>query len=85
MGFFEKPSNRKKIRELICHVVNKYQRKPSIALKNASGGKVNVNVEDILYIEVFRTELDVHSKNGILVCSGSLVETYNTLSPCEYY
>ena len=66
-------------------MVDKCTRKPSISLRNANGGKVNVNIEDIMYIEVFRTELDVHCKNGILICTGSLVETYGVLPTRQFY
>ena len=85
VGYLLKPSNKKKFREVMEHVIGKYQKKPSIALRNASGGKASIRVEDILYIEVFRTELDVHSKDETLICSGSLVETYGSLPPRQFY
>jgi DNA-binding LytR/AlgR family response regulator len=77
--------NKKKLRDSFRYVAKKHRQKPSIVLKGTEGGKISISVEDILYVEVFRTELDVHTMNHVFVGYGSLVNTYNKLSPRQFY
>lgn len=85
VGYIVKPFAKKKLRDSFRYVAEKYRQKPRIVLKGPEGGKISVGIEDILYIEVFRTELDVHSKNDVYVGNGSLVDTYGMLSPRQFY
>ena len=85
-GYITKPVDRKRLREVLRHVVDRYRQKPSIVLRGDDGGKRRFNVDDILYIEVFGEELDVHCKRGAAVkCSGTLVEANDLLSSYDFY
>lgn len=85
VGYVVRPVAKKKLRDSFRYVAEKYRQKPLIVLKGSEGGKISVGIEDILYIEVFRTELDVHSMEQVYVGNGSLVDTYNMLSPRQFY
>lgn len=84
-GYLIKPVNRRKLRDAFRRVADKYRQKPSIVLKGIDGGEQLIGVDDILYIEVFGTELDVHCRNGVFVCSGSLIEVCSLLSSGNFY
>ena len=75
----------KKIREVFRHVADRYRQKPSIVLRGIDGGERLICVDDILYIEVFGAELDVHCKRGVVHCSGTLIETGSLLSSKDFY
>ena len=84
-GYLLKPVDRKKLRDVFRHVADKYRQKPSIVLKGIDGGEKLISVDDILYIEVFGVELDVHCKSGVVLCAGTLVETGNLLTSKDFY
>ena len=84
-GYITKPVDRKKLRDVFRHVVDRYRQKPSIVLKGIDGGERKINVDDILYIEVFGAELDVHCKRGVVLCAGTLVEANSLLSSFDFY
>ena len=84
-GYLTKPVDRKRLRDVFRHVVDKYRQKPSIVLRGIDGGKHMINVDDILYIEVFGAELDVHCKSGVTLCAGTLVEVSSLLSSTDFY
>jgi DNA-binding LytR/AlgR family response regulator len=85
VGYLTKPVDRKKLREVFRHVTDKYRQKPLIVLRGIDGGKRMINVDDILYIEVFGAELNVHCRRGTVVCSGTLNEVSNLLSSSDFY
>ena len=85
VGYLIKPVDRKKLREVFRHVTDRYRQKPSIVLRGVDGGKRTICVDDVLYIEVFGAELDVHTKRGVAHCSGTLVETGSLLSSKDFY
>ena len=60
-------------------------RKPSIILNGADGRKSGFCVSDIIYIEVFRTELEVHCVGGKTTCIGSLREVCEKLPGSRFY
>jgi DNA-binding LytR/AlgR family response regulator len=80
-----KPVDRKKLRDVFRYVTDKYRQKPSIVLRGIDGGERMICVDDILYIEVFGAELDVHCKRGVVLCSGTLVEAGDLLSSTDFY
>ena len=84
-GYLLKPVDRKKLRDVFRRVADKYRQKPSIVLKGIDGGEKLISVDDILYIEVFGVELDVHCKSGVVLCAGTLVETGNLLTSKDFY
>ena len=85
VGYLTKPVDRKKLRDVFRHVADKHCQKPSIVLRGIDGGERRINVDDILYIEVFGAELDVHCRRGVVLCSGTLVEASNLLSSSDFY
>jgi DNA-binding LytR/AlgR family response regulator len=85
VGYLLKPVDRKKLRDVFRHVADKYRQKPSIVLKGIDGGEHLISVDDILYIEVFGSELDVHCKRGVVLCAGTLAEACNLLTSQDFY
>lgn len=85
VGYVTKPVERKKIREVFRHVADRYRQKPSIVLRGIDGGERVICVDDILYIEVFGAELEVHCKRDVVHCSGTLIETGSLLSSKDFY
>jgi DNA-binding LytR/AlgR family response regulator len=85
VGYLTKPVDRKKLRDVFRHVTDKYRQKPSIVLRGIDGGERMICVDDILYIEVFGAELDVHCKRSVVLCSGTLVEAGSLLSSKDFY
>jgi DNA-binding LytR/AlgR family response regulator len=85
VGYLLKPVDRKKLRDVFRHVADKYRQKPSIVLRGIDGGEQLISVDDILYIEVFGSELDVHCKRGVVLCAGTLAEACNLLTSQDFY
>lgn len=85
VGYLLKPVDGKALREVFRHVTEKHRQKPTIVLRGIDGGERMIGVSDILYIEVFGTELDVHCKRGVVRCTGTLVEVGGLLSSEEFY
>ena len=85
VGYLIKPVDRKKLRDVFRHVTDKYRQKPSIVLRGIDGGERMISVDDILYIEVFGAELNVHCKRSVVLCSGTLVEAGDLLSSTDFY
>ena len=67
------------------HAVEKEGRARTVLLRTSDGGRTSVKIDDILYIEVFHTELDLHCRGGILVCYGSLAGVFDALPPNAFY
>lgn len=85
VGYLIKPVDRKKLRDVFRHVADKYRQKPSIVLRGIDGGERMIGVDDILYIEVFGAELNVHCRRSVVLCSGTLVEASSLLSSTDFY
>ncbi len=85
VGYLTKPVDRKKLRDVFRHVAEKYRQKPLVVLRGIDGGKRMINVDDILYIEVFGAELNVHCKRGVVLCTGTLNEVSSLLSSSDFY
>jgi DNA-binding LytR/AlgR family response regulator len=84
-GYLLKPVAKNKLRELFRHITEKYRKQPSVVLKTRNGEKVSVNISQITYIEVYRTELDVHCGGEIKTCVGSLTEILRQLPESKFY
>ena len=84
-GYLVKPVDKKKLREVFRHVTDKYRQRPAIVLKAVDGGEHMISVDDILYIEVFGAELNVHCRRGVVLCTGTLVEASSLLSSADFY
>lgn len=85
VGYLVQPITRRALREPFRHVARKCRRSPRILLRGNDGSRVSVEINDILYIEVFRTELDVHCRNDVHICMGSLNEVCGKLPSAQFY
>lgn len=85
VGYMIKPATKKKMRDLFRHVIQKYLKQPSVVLKTTDGERLSVPVSQIWYIEVFRTELDVHCGNEVKACIGSLTDVFEQLPQSGFY
>jgi DNA-binding LytR/AlgR family response regulator len=83
--FLPKPSPRNRICEVISFIAARYGQKTSIILNGGDGRRNGFCTDDIIYIEVFRTELDVHTAAGATKCIGSLSETCEKLPEGRFY
>lgn len=84
-GYILKPCASSELSDLISFIAERGARKPSIILKGADGRKNGFRVDDIIYIEVFRTELEVHTAEGKITCVGSLREACEKLPESRFY
>lgn len=85
LSYLVRPVSPRRLREVFGYLLSKLGKTPSVTLKLESGGTVVVRAEDIYYIEVFRTELDVHTRTTTLVCTGSLAGVLAELPDGEFY
>ena len=85
IGYIIKPFQRKRLRAPFRRAATKYIKKPTIILRDLNGVKLNVGVDEILYIEVIGNELDIHTRTGQVKCIGSLAETYLALPQKQFY
>ena len=84
-GYVIKPVSKKKLRDPFMHALEKEGKAPELLLRTADGGRARVKVDDILYVEVFRTELDFHCRSGVVVCTGSLAGLLDELPAAQFY
>ena len=85
LGYILKPCGAADMCDLISFVAERNSRKPSIILNGTDGRKNGFRVDDIIYIEVFRTELEVHCVSGKTTCTGSLREVCEKLPANRFY
>lgn len=85
LGYILKPCGAADMCDIISFIAERNSRKPSIILNGADGRKNGFRVDDIIYIEVFRTELEVHCVNGKATCIGSLREVCEKLPANRFY
>lgn len=84
-GYLLKPIVRNKLKDLLRHITEKDRKQPAVVFKTADGEKITVSISHISYIEVFRTELDVHCGSEVKTCVGSLTEVLKQLPESEFY
>ena len=85
IGYILKPCGASELCRLVTFVAGRNGKKPSIILNGVDGRKNGFCVDDIIYIEVFRTELEVHCTNGKTTCVGSLREACEMLPEGRFY
>ncbi len=85
MGYLLKPADRTELRDAFRFACRRYEKKPSILLKGNDGKRSGFAAEDIIYIEVFRADLEVHSVHGNVACVGALVDVYERLPKKQFY
>lgn len=85
VGFLLKPAARNELRNVFAFVARRYEQKPSIILNGRDGRKSGFVTDDIIYIEVFRTELEVHCQKGGVTCNGALNDVYEKLPKPQFY
>lgn len=85
MGYILKPASRNELRDAFRFVLTRYEKKPTIILNGMGGKRSGFVADDIIYIEVFRTELDVHTAKGSSTCVGALGDVYDRLPRDQFY
>ena len=85
IGYVLKPVGAAEASDLISFITERNGRRPSIILNGLDGRKNGFRVDDIIYIEVFRTELEVHCVGGKTTCIGSLREVCEKLPKGRFY
>ena len=85
MGYIIKPAVRNELRDAFRFVLRRYEKKPSLILYGGDGKRSAFVADDIIYIEVFRTELNVHTAKGSVDCVGALGDVYEKLPKEQFY
>ncbi|MBO5305371.1 MAG: response regulator transcription factor [Clostridia bacterium] len=85
VGFLQKPMARGELRNVFAFVARRYEKKPSIILNGGDGKRHGFVIDDIIYIEVFRTELEVHCRKGGVTCAGALNDVFEKLPKPQFY
>jgi DNA-binding LytR/AlgR family response regulator len=85
VSFLLKPAARNELRNVFAFVARRYEQKPSIILYGGDGRRNGFVTDDIIYIEVFRTELEVHVPGGGVTCVGALNDVYEKLPKPRFY
>lgn len=85
VSFLLKPAAQGDLRSVFAFVARRYEQKPSIILNGGDGRRNGFVIDDIIYIEVFRTELEVHCRKGGVTCTGALTDVYEKLPKPQFY
>lgn len=85
IGYLLKPTEKRKLRAPFRRAAEKHTKRKSIVFTCADGGRVSLNVDDILYVEVIGIELSVHCRLGNFKCIGSLTDTFEKLPAGQFY
>lgn len=85
IGYILKTCAESELCRIVSFIADRNGKKPSIILKGDDGRKNGFRVDDIIYIEVFRTELEVHGVDGKTKCVGSLREVSEKLPSGRFY
>lgn len=85
VSFLLKPTARGELKGVFAFVARRYEQKPSIILSGGDGRRNGFVADDIIYIEVFRTELEVHCQRGGVTCLGVLNDVYEKLPKPQFY
>jgi DNA-binding LytR/AlgR family response regulator len=84
-GYLLKPVPKTKLKDVLRHITERHRKQPAISVRNADGEKITVNISQISYIEVYRTELEVHCGSNVITCVGSPTEVLRQLPESEFY
>jgi len=85
VSFLLKPAASGELRNVFSFVARRYEKKPSIILNGGDGKRNGFVIDDIIYIEVFRTELEVHGRKGGVTCTGALNDVFEKLPKPQFY
>ena len=85
LGYILKRINRKKLYEPLHRALRRHVRLPSIFLQTPIGNEISVRLDDIMYIEVFQTDLTVYCRHGVHNCAGSLAGVMEKLPQGVFY
>lgn len=85
VSYLLKPLTREKLAPVLSRCLERRQKRPSLTLDAAEGGKITLALGEIRYIEVFRRELVVHCKDRALSCAGPLNAVLEALPPEGFY
>lgn len=85
VSFLPKPMTQGDLRNVFSFVARRYENKPSVILNGGDGRRNGFVIADITYIEVFRTELEVHCRGGGVTCTGALNDVYEKLPKPQFY
>ena len=86
IGYMVKPTSRGRLRDAFRRVAEKLEGRRVLVLNEPDGGKISVDIEDIIYIEVIGAEVFFHTKNSVKNCVGSsLSEVYSKLPNKRFF
>ncbi len=85
ISFLPKPPARGELKNVFSFVARRYEQKPTIILSGGDGRRNGFVADDIIYIEVFRAELEVHCQKGGVTCLGALNDVYEKLPKPQFY
>lgn len=85
VSFLPKPPAKGDLQNVFSFVARRYEQKPSIILNGRDGRRNGFVADDIIYIEVFRTELELHCRKGGVTCTGALNDVYEKLPKPQFY
>ena len=85
LGYILKHVTRKKLYEPLHRALRRHLRLPSIFLQTPIGNEISVRPDDILYIEVFQTDLTVYCRHTVHNCAGSLGGVLEKLPSGHFY
>lgn len=84
-GYLLKRLTYRKLYEPFRFAVRNRCRQPALMFRTVEGGEVAVFENDLMYIEVFGNELDLHCKTGVMHCYGSLASAQESLPESRFY
>lgn len=85
IGYILKKATRKKLYEPLYRALKRENILPSLLLRTPTGGEVTVRCADILFAEVYQTDLVIHGKEKPVHCSGSLSAVCDELPEGDFY
>ena len=85
VGYILKRVTRKKLYEPLQRVLRRHMRLPTVLMQTPLGSEVSVRLHDIVYIEVFQTDLTVRCRHGSHHCAGSLGGVAKSLPAENFY
>lgn len=85
IGYVLKPTEKRKLRAPFRRAAEKHMKRKNIIFTCTDGGRVSLNVDDILYVEIIGIELSVNSRIGSFKCVGSLTDTFEKLPAGQFY
>lgn len=85
IGYILKKVNRKKLYEPLARAFKRDSLLPTILLRMPSGGEISLRIGDILYAEVYQSDLVVHTAKQSVHCSGALATVCEELPGEDFY